>query len=112
MKLKQYAVVSLVASVLALSGCSSVKPSDEAPEMMAARQCADQVYTASKNKAGKTKLTSIMKDESTFFRVGDSSQETHHIQGFPYIESTALDNGKPGSSWRACMLVKGFNIPV
>ncbi|EPV8491653.1 hypothetical protein [Enterobacter hormaechei] len=51
-----------------------------------------------------------MKDEATIVRVGDSSQETHLIKGFPYVESTSLDNGKPGSTWRNCMQAKGFTV--
>lgn len=100
--------LSLVVAVLA--GRSSPKPVLEDTEIAAACQCSDQVLTASKNKTGKTKLTSIMKDEATIVRVGDSSQETHLITGFPYVESTSLDNGKPGSTWRSCMQVKGFTV--
>ncbi|MCP5634714.1 hypothetical protein NL380_27625, partial [Klebsiella pneumoniae] len=76
----------------------------------AARQCSDQVIVTSKNKTGTTKLTSILKDEATIVRVGDSSQETHQLKGFPYVESTSLDNDKPGSAWRSCMKVKGFTV--
>ncbi|CZX67456.1 TPA: hypothetical protein JG877_003578 [Enterobacter hormaechei subsp. steigerwaltii] len=78
--------------------------------MAAARQCSDQVIVTSKNKTGTTKLTSILKDEATIVRVGDSSQETHQLKGFPYVESTSLDNDKPGSAWRSCMKVKGFTV--
>lgn len=78
--------------------------------MMAARQCSDQILTESKNRNGKTIFTSIFKDEAAIMRVGYSSHETQHIQGLPYVESTALDNGKPGSAWRSCMLEKGFTV--
>lgn len=78
--------------------------------MAAARQCSDQVIVTSKNKTGTTKLTSILKEEATIVRVGDSSQETHQLKGFPYVESTSLDNDKPGSAWRSCMKVKGFTV--
>ncbi|MNE08699.1 hypothetical protein D3C80_1013540 [compost metagenome] len=109
--MKKFKLASLAVFIVAIAGCSSVKPSNEEPEIMAARQCTDQVYTMSKNKTGTITLTSIMKDASTYIRVGDSSQATHHIQGIPYAESTALDSGKPGSAWHKCMQVKGFNIP-
>lgn len=36
--------------------------------------------------------------------------KTHLIKGFPYVESTSLDNGKPGSTWRNCMQAKGFTV--
>ncbi|HEM7419292.1 hypothetical protein QNN86_20580 [Citrobacter sp. C348] len=108
--MKKAGIVGLSLVVALLAGCSSSKSSQEEPEMTAARQCSDQVLTASKNKTGTTKLTSLIKDEATIVRVGDSSQETHLIKGFPYVESTALDNGTPGSTWRSCMQVKGFNV--
>lgn len=78
--------------------------------MKAAKQCTDIVLDISKHQTGKTKLTSIFKDEASYSRVGDASHETHRIQGFPYVESTALDNGKPGSAWRNCMQLKGFAV--
>ena len=108
--MKKAGIVCLSLVVAVLTGCSSPKSTPEEPEMTAARQCSDQLLTASKNKAGTTKLTSIMKDEATIVRVGDSSQETHLIKGFPYVESTSLDNGKPGSTWRNCMQAKGFTV--
>ncbi|PSS47364.1 hypothetical protein C6560_17645 [Enterobacter sp. FS01] len=108
--MKKTKLVFLSAMLVVLSGCTSTETNQDGPEMMAAHQCSDQILIASKNKKGTTKFTSILKDESTYVRVGDSSQESHHIQGFPYVESTFLDKGQPGSAWRNCMQVKGFTI--
>lgn len=107
--MKKVGIVCLTLIMAALVGCSS-QSSQEEPEMAAARQCSDQVIVTSKNKTGTTKLTSILKDEATIVRVGDSSQETPQLKGFPYVESTSLDNDKPGSAWRSCMKVKGFTV--
>lgn len=101
--------LSLVMSVLA--GCSAAsKPSKEEPVMTAASECSDQVFTASEDKTGTTNFKSIFKNDATIIRVGDSSYKTQHIQGLPYVESTALDKGKPGSAWRSCMQGKGFTV--
>ncbi|WP_426720329.1 hypothetical protein [Enterobacter cloacae complex sp. 285F6] len=77
--MKKVGIVCLTLIMAALVGCSS-QSSQEEPEMAAARQCSDQVIVTSKNKTGTTKLTSILKDEATIVRVGDSSQETHQLK--------------------------------
>jgi len=107
--MKKSGLVYISAILTVLSGCSTAKPSQGRPELTAASQCSEQIHTASKNKKGTTTLKSLQ-DNSTFLKVGDSSQERYPIQGAAYVESTFLDKGNPGSAWRNCMQIKGFII--
>lgn len=93
-----------------IAGCSTPKPSDASPEYTAGGKCAEQVLEASKNKNGTTQFTSLFRNGETISRVGDTVQTNRHIQGIPYVEASALDNGNPGSAWRNCMWRSGFSI--
>lgn len=94
---------------IALAGCSAGKKTEDAV-MSASKTCSDTVLSASKGKVGTTKFTGLFLDDAVVTRVGDSSQESHHIRAIPYVESSSQDNGKPGSAWHNCMTTQGFNI--
>lgn len=94
---------------IALVGCSAGKKAEDAV-MSASKTCSDTVLSASKGKVGTTKFTGLFLDDAVVTRVGDSSQESHHIRAIPYVESSSQDNGKPGSAWHHCMTAQGFSI--
>lgn len=95
---------------MVLIGCSAGKKTGDDAVMSASKTCSDTVLSASKGKVGTTKFTGLFLDDAVVTRVGDSSQGSHHIRAIPYVESSALDNGKPGSAWHDCMTTQGFNI--
>ncbi|HHA1936373.1 hypothetical protein [Citrobacter braakii] len=111
--------IIVIASILTLgatlTACNTAptqknKENENAAIEKAADYCTHKIQDASKGLTGKTKLTSFFLTKGVTIQNGDTTFSDQEIDGLPYIESTALDNGVPGNSWSNCMKGKGFLI--
>lgn len=114
MKFKSLIICSVTA-VTILAGCTSHKvTSHEDPSFLAADKaashCTDQVSRDAKGHNGKTTLTSIFWHKGQYVRAGDSLSSQEELRAIPMMEASAVDQGKPGSYWRNCMLKQGITI--
>lgn len=111
----------ICAIMLALSagtlivGCSSNETvsgnnSSFAEVSKAASACTDSVHERSKGLDGKTILTSKYWVEGKYVQMHEGMKSHKNIKAIPYFESTALDNGNPGSAWNSCMTQKGIKV--
>lgn len=117
MRLLNLGVSVTTATVLAM--VTAAIPAQAAPNQMytvlqAAQKCAGNVMKEAAGKPGKTVLSSILYANETYVRWGGidpGAYEHRHIIGVPYVTATAVDGGKPGSSWDACMMQHHMPVP-
>ncbi|HVE23094.1 MAG TPA: hypothetical protein VNC39_14075 [Acidocella sp.] len=73
--------------------------------------CSRQVMASSRGLDGKTVFASIPYEDKRFMISGSLTVSSGRTVGVPYVTSTALDRGTPGTAWKNCMLEHGAPVP-
>ena len=92
----------------AIAGCSSTsqQPDGHDAIRVLAEECVGWVQAQASGQPGTVTLTSRQLEDVQSLQVGGihpGSDTQRASRGLPAVEATALDAGRPGSAWRACL---------